>query len=264
MRTGRGWPVLASYRVEPRNYRIEPREAQMTASRRAASAQPDAGQAGAQESGLPGQPPAGPQTAAGGRAAGGQPNYTIPGLPGDHGWLAILTAAVAFFAVGLILLVWPKATLTIVAILIGIALIVTGLLRLFDGFTAGEESGGRRVADVVIGALAVIVGLYCLKHHALSIALVAFIVGVFWVLHGIADLAVSATARGMPGRGLRAIGGLFSLVAGLLVLFWPAITVTLLVVILGIWLIFYAAVLAMLAFQLRPGRRRSAAHHAEA
>ncbi|MGD0374607.1 MAG: HdeD family acid-resistance protein [Streptosporangiaceae bacterium] len=233
----------------------------MTAARGAASAQPAGGQAGQQESGPPGQQSAGPQTAAGGRDAGGQPNYAVPGLPGKHGWLVMLGAAVAFFAVGLILLVWPKATLTIVAILIGIALIVTGLVRLFDGFTAREESGGRRVADVVVGALAVIVGLYCLKHHALSIALVAFIVGVFWVLHGIADLAVAATSRGAPGRGLRAIGGLFSLIAGLLVLFWPGITVLLLVIILGIWLIFYAAVLAVLAFQLRPGRTRSAAQH---
>jgi uncharacterized membrane protein HdeD (DUF308 family) len=232
----------------------------MTASRGAASAQPDAGQAGQQGPGRPGQAPDSAQTASGGPAAGGQPDYAVPWLPGEHGWLVILTAAVAFLAVGVIMLVWPTATLTIVAILIGIALIVTGLLRLFDGFTAKEESGGRRVADVVIGALAVIVGLYCLKHHALSIALVAFIVGVFWVLHGIADLAVSATARGMPGRGLRAIGGLFSLIAGLLVLFWPTITVTLLVVILGIWLIFYAAVLMMLAFQLRPRHHATAQH----
>ncbi len=106
-------------------------------------------------------------------------------LPGEHGWLVILTAAIAFLAVGVIMLVWPTATLTIVAILIGIALVVTGLMRLFDGFTAKDESGGRRVADVVIGALAVIVGLYCLRHHALSIAIVAFMVGVFWLLYGI-------------------------------------------------------------------------------
>jgi uncharacterized membrane protein HdeD (DUF308 family) len=251
----------------------------MTASRGVPAGQPGAGDAGPQEArlptqqgpgqpsqdaGLPGQPPAGyEQNPGGGQSATRGPAYNVPVLPGEHGWLVILTAAVAFLAVGVIMLVWPTATLTIVAILIGIALVVTGLLRLFEGFTAKEESGGRRVADVVLGALAVIVGLYCLRHHALSIAIVAFVVGVFWVLHGIADLAVAATGRGLPGRGLRAIGGLFSLIAGLLVLFWPAITVLLLVIILGIWLIFYAAVLTVLAFSLRPGRRRATtAHHA--
>jgi uncharacterized membrane protein HdeD (DUF308 family) len=48
-----------------------------------------------------------------------------------------------------------------------------------------------------------------------------------------------------------------SLAAGLLVLFWPSITVILLVRILGIWLIVYAIVLALLAFQLRPRHRQS-------
>jgi uncharacterized membrane protein HdeD (DUF308 family) len=244
----------------------------MTASRGVPAGQPGAGntsQPGPGQpgpAGLAGQPPAGYEySAGGGQSATGGQTYSVPVLPGEHGWLVILTAAVAFLAVGVIMLVWPTATLTIVAILIGIALVVTGLLRLFEGFTAKDESGGRRVADVVLGALAVIVGLYCLRHHALSIAIVAFVVGVFWVLHGIADLAVAATGRGLPGRGLRAIGGLFSLIAGLLVLFWPAITVLLLVIILGIWLIFYAAVLTVLAFSLRPGRRRAAkAHHATA
>ncbi len=229
------------------------------------ASQPGPGQAGP-DTGLPGRPSAGYDPSPGGGPSGtGSQTYSVPVLPGEHGWLAILAAAVAFLAVGVIMLVWPTATLTIVAILIGIALVVTGLLRLFEGFTAKEESGGRRVADVVLGALAVIVGLYCLRHHALSIAIVAFVVGVFWVLYGIADLAVAATGRGLPGRGLRAIGGLFSLIAGLLVLFWPAITVLLLVIILGIWLIFYAVVLMVLAFSLRPGRRRAAtAHHATA
>lgn len=185
--------------------------------------------------------------------------YPIPPmLPGASAWPVLLAAAVAVLAVGVLLLAWPKATLTIVAILIGAALIVTGLTRLYDGFTAREDSGGRRVADVLIGVLALIAGLYCLRHHALSIAVVAFIVGAFWLLYGVADLAVAATSPALPGRGFRAAGGVISLVAGLLVLFWPSITVILLVRILGIWLIIYAVVLALLAFQLRPRHRRTA------
>jgi|CZKT01.1.fsa_nt_gi uncharacterized membrane protein HdeD (DUF308 family) len=235
----------------------------------AAAASPQApevpGQHGAGTPGQPGaaassQPRAGAEHAApDGQAAG----YGGLMMPGAHAWPVMLVAAGAFFVVGLILLVWPKATLTIVAVLIGIALVVTGLVRLFDGFTAREESGGRRIADVLIGVLAIIVGLYCLRHHDLSIALVAFVVGAFWLLHGIADLAVAATAHGMPGRGLLAIAGVFSVIAGLLVLFWPAITVVLLVMILGIWLIIYAAVLAVLAVRLRPGKH-AAAHQVTA
>jgi uncharacterized membrane protein HdeD (DUF308 family) len=226
-------------------------------SQQGGAGQPGTGQPAPAAADMLSQTRTGPEDAApDGEAAG----YGGLAMPGAHAWSVMLIAAAAFFVVGLILLVWPKATLTIVAILIGIALVVTGLVRLFDGFTAREESGGRRIADVLIGVLAIIVGLYCLRHHDLSIALVAFIVGAFWLLHGIADLAIAATAHGMPGRGLLAIGGVFSVIAGLLVLFWPAITVVLLVMILGIWLILYAVVLAVLAFRLRPGRHMAARH----
>lgn len=179
-------------------------------------------------------------------------------LPAYTSWPPMLAAAaVVLAAAGAVMLAWPRATLVIVAVLAGIALIVTGLLRLFDGFTARHDSGAHRVADVLIGVLALIAGLFCVRHNELSVSLVAFVVGAFWVLHGVTELAVAATSGPVPGRGLRVVSGLLSLAAGLAVLFWPSITVLLLVRILGIWLVLYAVALAALAFWLhrRPAPR---------
>jgi uncharacterized membrane protein HdeD (DUF308 family) len=201
---------------------------------------------------------AGQQPDPGGREPGAGPApaedqmaaMTLGRLGGDA-WLAVLSAAVVMVAVGIVLLVWPKATLTIVAILLGIALIVTGLLRLFDGFTARGGSAGMRAAYVLIGLLACIAGLYCVRHHSVTLFLLAFVVGVFWVVHGVADLAAAAMSGPFPGRGLRAIGGLVSLAAGLIVVFWPSISLVLMLTIFGIWLIFYGVVLGGLALRLR-------------
>jgi uncharacterized membrane protein HdeD (DUF308 family) len=170
---------------------------------------------------------------------------------GSKAWLVVLGAAVGCVAVGIMLLAWPSATLTIVAILLGVSLLVSGLLRLFDGFTASEESGGMRAAYIVIGLLAILVGLYCLRHRDVTVFLLALLVGAYWIMHGVADLAVAATSGPMPGRGLRAAGGLFSLAAGIVVLFWPGISLVLLLTILGAWLLFYGVVLVALAFRLR-------------
>ena len=127
---------------------------------------------------------------------------TSPGVPGLPSW----PLAFGAIAVGVMLLVWPKATLAIVAVLIGISLIVAGLLRLIDGFTAHDASGGKRVAHVLIGLLAIIVGLYCIRHYNVTIAVLAIIVGLFWVLHGIADIAVGLFGGPYPGRGLTVAG----------------------------------------------------------
>lgn len=163
----------------------------------------------------------------------------------------MLTMAVATFVLGLILLIWPHATLVVVAILIGAALLVTGVLRLVQGISAPEESGARRTAYVVIGILAILAGLYCLRHISVTIALLAFIVGVFWTAHGVADLVVAAGPGARPDRGLLALAGTLSLIAGLIVIFWSPASLTVLVAVTGIWLILDGLLLAALATRLR-------------
>jgi len=199
-----------------------------------------------------------------GREPGTEPGYRVeqpPGAPPSRFWLGSDVAAAAWPAfmaggigsliVGVILLAWPKETLTVVAVLIGAALIVAGLLRLVDGFTAHEKSGGRRVASIVIGLIAIVLGLYCMRHYHVTIAALAIIVGLFWVIHGIADIGIGLFAGGLPGHGLTILAGVLSLCAGLIVLFWPTISLTVLVAVIGIWLIVYGILAAILAFRLR-------------
>jgi uncharacterized membrane protein HdeD (DUF308 family) len=170
-------------------------------------------------------------------------------------WTAALAAAVGMVAAGVLLLVWPKATLTVVAIVIGAALLVAGVLRLADGIMARGETGGVRAADVVVGLLAIVAGLYCLKHHSLTILVLALVVGAFWIVYGIGELVTAATMGPAPGRGLKIVGGVFSLAAGLVILFWPGISLVLLLTVLGAWLLFYGVVLAGLALALRSDTR---------
>jgi uncharacterized membrane protein HdeD (DUF308 family) len=175
-------------------------------------------------------------------------------------WPAVLLAALGLLAVGVILLAWPRATLTVVAILLGVALVIGGIFRLVEGFTTRHASGASRAGDVIIGIVAIVAGLFCLRHHDETIFLLAFLLGAFWIVHGVADLAVAATAGPLPGRGFRAIAGLFSIAAGAVVLFWPGISLILLLTVLAAWFLFYGLVLLILAFQLfRVGRGARAA-----
>ena len=164
-----------------------------------------------------------------------------------------MAASIGCIVVGVILLAWPKATLLIVAVLIGIALIVAGVLRLMDGFTSHDASGARRAASVVIGLLAVILGLYCIRDYHFTITALAIITGLFWVIHGISDIAVGLFAGRFTGRAFILLSGVLSLCAGLIVLFWPTISLTVIVMVIGIWLIVYGILAGIVAFQLRRG-----------
>lgn len=165
-------------------------------------------------------------------------------------WGVVLLCGLGLIALGICLLVWPHASLTVTAVLIGAAILVAGLVKLWEGFTAKAESGGMRSAYVVIGLLAVFVGIYFLRHHALSLFLLAFVTGVFFIAHGISDIGLAISAN-TPNRGLRAVLGVFSLAAGIIMVIWPGITLALLLLIVAAWLLFYGVVLGALAFGIR-------------
>ncbi len=166
-------------------------------------------------------------------------------------WPAFLAAGLGCLVVGVLLLVWPGATLVVAAVLIGASLIVAGLLRLIHGFTTRDATGGQRVGSIVIGLLAVAVGLYFIRHYHVTIAVLAIAVGLFWVINGIAEIAAGLIGDRGTGRALTVALGLLSMVAGVIVLFWPTISITILVAVLGIWLIVYGILLMSSAFMMR-------------
>ncbi len=180
----------------------------------------------------------------------GMPGGALVAKAAGVSWGLLLLGALGLIAVGIMLLAWPHVTLFVVSILIGAALVVTGIAKLWEGFTARDRAGGSRSGYVVIGVLAILAGMYCLRHHALSVFLIAFVAGVYFVVHGIADLGASFSPD-LPGRGLRALLGIFSIGAGLVLVIWPGISLTLLTLIAGAWLLFYGCVLAALAFGVR-------------
>lgn len=213
-----------------------------------------------------------------GQAAYGEPGYGQPAQAQNTlakaakmSWTVVLLGALVMIGLGIALLVWPHASLTVVAILFGAALVISGAVRLYEGFTArGGQSGGMRAAYIVLGLIAVVAGVYCLRHHDLSLFLVAFVVGVYFIMHGIADIGAAASTPG-GGRGLRFVMGIFAIAAGLILVIWPGISLVLMLTIMAAWLLFYGVVLGALAFSLRraakdmtSGRTRTTATPARA
>ena len=168
----------------------------------------------------------------------------------DNSWIIMLVGAAVTFVLGLIIVVWPHATLSVIAVLVGIQLLVLGIIGLIAGFTS-ESSAGVRTVDIVLGLLGILVGLYFIRHLTVTVTLLAILLGVFWVMRGIVDLIVAAVAGPVPGRWVKAVIGEISLAAGLIVLFKPNESLKFLLVVLGIYLMLYGLVLAFWAFQTR-------------
>src|SRR5574342_775286 len=76
-----------------------------------------------------------------------------------------LMGGVISLAIGLILLIWPDATLTVIAILVGLWLLLAGAVKLGQAaFIPEGRSAGSRVLQAVAGVLLVILGVVCMRN----------------------------------------------------------------------------------------------------
>ncbi|WP_329407711.1 DUF308 domain-containing protein [Streptomyces sp. NBC_00704] len=197
------------------------------------------------------RPPGGPHPRPG--TAGGDPAATLAVL--GRSWTWILGSAVVTFVPGVLILVWPDETLHVLAVLIGLYLLATGLFRFVASF-AGED-GGSRVTGLLLSVLYVVAGVLCLRNPLQTIAALSLIVGVLWLVSGIVTLFTALSTRDMPHRGVVIGAAALAVVAGVVVLALPTESARALTRLLGLWLVLLALVEAAVAFAWRAALRRA-------
>jgi uncharacterized membrane protein HdeD (DUF308 family) len=173
----------------------------------------------------------------------------LAGIGRAWGW--VLFFGIVTVLLGIVVLVWPDATIVVLAVLFGIQLILAGIFRFVSALAIDDAPGGTRALLALLGVLAFIVGIYALRHVNVTIAALALLLGIFWIVNGAIELFTAIGHREMPGRGWTIVLALLSIVAGIVVLAYPDISLLALAIVLGIWLVALGIIEIALAFQLR-------------
>jgi uncharacterized membrane protein HdeD (DUF308 family) len=169
---------------------------------------------------------------------------------GRH-WGWILIFGILMVVVGVIALAWPGPTVIALAVLFGIQLIVSGIFWFIGAFSRGEESGGARVMSAILGLLGILIGLYAVRHIVVSVVALALLIGIYWVANGIAEIYNAITRHEQEHRGWMGFLGVLSVLAGIIVIVYPGISLVTLAIVLGIWLIIYGVMEIFIAFRVR-------------
>ncbi|HLH69700.1 MAG TPA: HdeD family acid-resistance protein [Candidatus Dormibacteraeota bacterium] len=185
------------------------------------------------------------------------PMDTIGQLGRHWGWLLVF--GILSVLAGIFALVWPRETAFLLAILFGWYLIVTGIFQFVAAVASEERQAGSRVWMALLGALSFFVGILCLRHVFATILALALLLGLFWIIYGVIHVFTGIAHRETPNRGLTILSGLLSIVAGIIVLSFPAISVLALALVLGIWLIVYGILTIGGSLRLRRARQQLAA-----
>jgi uncharacterized membrane protein HdeD (DUF308 family) len=150
------------------------------------------------------------------------------------GWRASFGVGLVTVVLGLIVAFRPTESLTVVMVLIGILLIASGVYHLARALDSAER---ERVWRGVAAAAFIIAGLVMIRHMQFSLAVIGLVIGVTWILQGVTALAVSLSGGVLVHAGWWAFFGVVSLVAGIVVMAAPAVSVATLASLVGAWFV---------------------------
>ena len=166
-------------------------------------------------------------------------------------WGWVLFFGVVTLVVGILVVSRPVDTVFGVALFIGIWLFVSGLFRVVLAIADGGDDAGNRILIALLGLLSVIIGLFLIRRTFETVATLAVLLGIFWVVGGLIEFVEAYSRKGAPGRVIRIVMGLLGFAAGVVTLFIPGLTLVVLATVMGIWLIFYGVLQVFAAFAIR-------------
>lgn len=192
-----------------------------------------------------------------------QPFSGLLGTLSDAAWQVLLTAGLVAIVLGLLVLVWPAATLAVVGALFGVYLLVSGIFQLIAAFGA-HIPRSMRVLSFVSGAVSVFLGLICFRGPAQSILLLALWIGFAWLLRGVMHTVTAVQDAGIPARGWQIFLGVISALAGIVLIVSPFGSIAALTLVTGVWLLVLGIIEVIHGIQLRArlgGHAPRKAHH---
>ncbi len=177
-----------------------------------------------------------------------------PGLSrlGDH-WGVVVTYGTVTILLGLVLAVWPKQTLVVLAVFLAIQLLVNGIFQIVSALAASTTDGGVRALIGLSGGLSFIVGLLCLRSPLQTLLVIGLLIGVWWTVSGVIEI-MAAMMSDTPNRFWRIVMGVVSVVAGGYLLVNPEVSLGALVIITAVWLFAYGAFAVVAGIRLRSFR----------
>lgn len=149
-------------------------------------------------------------------------------------WRASYIVGLVTAALGLIVAFRPTEPLSVVMVLFGLLLVFSGAYQVARAFDSAER---ERLWHGVAAAAFIIAGLVMIRHIQFSLAVIGLVIGITWVLQGVALLAMSLVTRPRAHVGWTAFFGVVSLIAGIVVMAAPAASVATLASLVGAWFV---------------------------
>ncbi|MFI9245801.1 HdeD family acid-resistance protein [Streptomyces sp. NPDC053086] len=202
----------------------------------------------------PGGPPAAPQPP--GARHDPEPPFEGPlHALSRAAWQIVLLTGIGSLVLGILVLVWPGASLLAAGVLFGLYLVISGVFQLVSAFGT-HRTTSLRILAFISGALSIVLGLFCFRGPMQSILLLALWIGIGWLIRGITQTLAAVHDSHMPARGWQIFLGVVTFIAGIVLIDSPFESVAVLTLVAGTWLVVVGVVEIVTSFRIRSRARQ--------
>jgi uncharacterized membrane protein HdeD (DUF308 family) len=166
-------------------------------------------------------------------------------------WWVLALRGLAAIVFGILTFVSPIATIAVLVLFWGAYALIDGVFAIFAAFK-GPNPEGFPWWMLLMGVVAVLAGAYAFMAPALTAIALVYVIGVFAVIRGVAEIATAIRLRKeIDNEWMLVAAGALSLVFGLFLLLFPGAGALALIVYIGAMAIVIGVVEVMLALRLR-------------
>src|SRR5262244_3357034 len=180
---------------------------------------------------------------------------SLPDRPMLHAlakcWWALLLRGIAAIVFGVLAFAWPGLTLVTLVLLYGAFALVDGVLSLIAAFS-GSAKPIPTWWLIVVGLLGIGAGVVTFLWPGITAVLLVMFIGAWALVHGIFEIIGAIQLRKeIDNEWMLILGGLLSVVFGLIVLFAPGAGALGLIWVIASYSIVFGILFIALALRLR-------------
>ena len=176
-------------------------------------------------------------------------HHTLAETLAENWWL-ILFRGVCAIVFGALAIAWPGMTLVLLILFYGIFVLADGALALVAAITGGAPAPRWWLA--LVGLLGIAAGVVTFAWPGLTALVLLFFIAAWAITTGIFQIVGAIQLRKeIPNEWMMILGGLLSVVFGLILLARPGGGALALILVIGVYAIIFGMIEIVLALRLR-------------
>lgn len=169
----------------------------------------------------------------------------------NKNWGWFLAFGILLLILGIVAICCAVLTTLVSIIFLGFLLLLGGIIVFIDTFKYWHKSAGYFILHLLIAILYIIAAIMLIRHPLVGAISITFFLAIFYIVLGIFR-AIGAISLRLPYWGWSFFSGIVALILGILILIhWPASSLFILGLFVGIDLIFAGWSYIMLSFASR-------------